>query len=172
MYSIVLKIRELKLLRDNMTGNPEGYDYTDLQILDHLAKKATVLLGDYATTLAALGREEKAINRRIRRAQGLGAKEAISAELLGIEEHLETLNEKADAAEPIDFQVEDGYYELIKAKVEAQKGWLGLDDIRGIVLGMIAAVKGAEPVADPVMAKAKPKPPLALVPKEEEVPIP
>lgn len=157
MYSIKLKVRELKLLRDNLTGNPEGYDYTDLQVLDHLAKKATVLLGDYATDLAALGRKEKEIRRRLLRAPSLALKEAINGELLDIEDQLEAMNAEADEAELVEFLMEDGHHALVKQKLQAQKGWLGGDDIRSLIIGMMEAVMGAKQVPDPVLAKAKEK---------------
>ncbi len=164
MYSITLKVRELKLLRDNLTGNPDGYDFTDLQVLDHLAKKATALLGDYAAKLAELGREEKAIQRRFRRALSLGARDTINIEMEDLKEELDALNETADLADPLDFVVEDGHLKLIQDKLQPQK-WLGLDEIRPIILGMVEAVQKAMKVPDPVLEKAKPG--LTLVPKEE-----
>ncbi len=151
MRTIHLNKRQARMLRDNLTNNSEGYDYTDLVRLDHLAKKLDELQGEYAIVMADQARQEKAIRRQLVRGQVTQAE--AERVLLDITYSVEDLTEQAEA-EPAELLVEDGDWKLIKDKLGNVSRWLGSDALRHVIIGMVQAVEQAES-DEPVDAKVK-----------------
>ncbi len=140
MRTIHLNRRGARTLRENLIGNQAGYDFLDLQRLDHLAKGLTEIQGEYGERMAVLAREEKQIRRQIARGQDVGLN---NVGLINIAYEVEDLDAEAEAVD-VCFVVEDGDYNLIKNKLDAQENWLANDEIRHVILGMIEAVNNAE----------------------------
>ncbi len=143
MHTIKLNRRQARMLRDNLTSNQGGYDYTDLCRLDHLARKLTALQGEYAEHMAELARDEKRIRRQGAAAGSQLEIDSLSRELLLLSYEVEDLNEAAEAID-VEFRLEDGDYRLISDKLDAVSRWQGSDDIRHVIIGMVEAVRAAE----------------------------
>lgn len=140
MRTITMNAREARLLRDNLTTNTVGYDFLDLKRLDHLAGKLTELQGEYATRMAELAREEKAIHRSFLRKQTDEVTANQQLRLLALD--VEEANEAAEGVE-LELHVEDGDYRLIADKVSAVSQWQANDEIRHVIIGMVEAVQSA-----------------------------
>jgi hypothetical protein len=137
---VKLTQRSARLLRDNLTSNQEGYDFLDLLRLERLAKQLTDLQGDYAVQMAELGREEKQIRRQAAREQ-ISEAEANKA-LQNISFEADDLHEAANGV-AVDFEIEDSDHRLVLSKLDAVNRWLGNDELRPIIIGMMEAVKAA-----------------------------
>lgn len=143
MRVIELNRRQARVLRENLTSNQEGYDFTDLCRLDNLAKKLTTLQGEYAERMAELAREEKSARRLLVRATTPQETEAANRKLLTIQFEAEDLHETAEAVQ-IELKVEDGDYKLITDKVDNVGKWLATDEMRPTIIGMVQAIKDAK----------------------------
>lgn len=141
MRLIQLNQRGARLLRDNLTNNQDGYDYTDLCRLDFLAKKLTTLQGKYGERMAELARDERTIQRK--RAKDALTDLETNKAMLAISYEVEDLNEEAEKVE-VTFEVEDGDYRLIADKLNAVNKWIGVDGLRSTIIGMVEAVQNAE----------------------------
>lgn len=142
MKQITMSKRQMRMLRDNLTGNQEGYDYTDLCRLDFIAKKLTEAQGEYAEQLAEYDREGKAVRKRVLR--GELKDDAVQRLMNKATLAIEDLHEQAET-EQADLLVEDGDYKLIKDKIASAK-WLGADDTRSLIIGMVSAIHEAATV--------------------------
>lgn len=140
MRVIQLTQRAARLLRENLTTAQDGYDYTDLCRLDHLAKKLTVVQGSYAERMAELAREEKRIRREFLKGTLTQPEADRQMNLLSFE--VEELNEEA-AGVQVELRVEDGDYRLIRDKLSAVGRWMGNDELRGHIIGLVDAVENA-----------------------------
>ena len=145
MRKLNLTQRQARLLRDNLVGNPAGYDYLDLCRLDNLAKRLTVLQGDFGLQMAELVRQEKRIRREL--ARGEISDEKASSQLLDLRFAVEDLQEEADGIQ-VSLSLEDGDYKLVSDKVTSVETWLATDELRPVIIGMMEAIKSAEVVAD------------------------
>jgi len=142
MRTINLSQRAARMLRENLTSSQEGYDYVDLLRLDRLAKTLTGLQGEYADGMAELGRRERQLRRRMARATSPAELEAATKELQGLFFEAEDLNEAGGLVE-VELQLEEGDYRLVLDKLESVGRWMGSDELRHLVIGMVEAVKGA-----------------------------
>lgn len=147
MRKIKLSQLEARMLRQNLVSSTEGYDYLNLVRLDHLAKKIEASLGEYGEAMAALALREKQIRRTIARAKSPVELEAANRALVDLTFEVEDLEEGA-ATVPVEIVVEDGDYDLIRDKIDSVERWNAFDAIRQTVIGMVEAVKKAEPVDD------------------------
>ncbi len=143
MRIIQLTQRTARMLRDNLTANQEGYDFTDLVRLDGLAKRLTTLQGEYAVTLAEMSRDERKIRRALVRAASPAEEEQSNRALLALRFDVDDLNEVASQV-AVEFRVEDGDHKLIRDKVDAVGHWIGTDDVRPFAIAMVEAVRNAE----------------------------
>ena len=141
MRIITLNQRQARILRQNLTNNQDGYDYTDLLRIDYLAKRMNTLLGDYAAKIAELAREEKRINRALARASD-AEREKLQREMMGLGYDVADLDEAAELVE-VTFRVEDGDHKLILDKLEAVGRWAATDELRPVIIGIKEAVKNA-----------------------------
>ena len=140
MRTINLNRQQARLLRHQLTQNPVGYDFLDIQRIDYLANKLTELQGEYGIRMAELAREEKQARRLI--AKGIDVEDN-NAAITDIIFEVEDLDEEAEAGNVL-FTVEEGDYKLIKSKLDAQDSWLANDEIRRVIIGMVDALTNAE----------------------------
>ena len=160
MRQIELSPREARMLRDTLAANQEGYDYPDLKKLDWLCQKLTALMGEYGAKMVEFGREERRIRKSLSRGQITQA--AADEALAGVRYDVEDLNEEADKADPMPWFLEEADYKLVKDKLSGVK-WIGLEDMRSLIIGMMEAIEEAkqvEPaaVAAPLESEAKAEP--------------
>lgn len=141
MRQINLNQRELRMLRDTLTAKEEGYDYTDLLRLDFLAKKMTSAMGEYATAMAELAREEKQIRRKHRKGEATDLE--LNKALNRIRVDVDEAHEAAEAAQ-VQYRLEDGDWKLVVSVLEGVQRWTATDDIRETIMGMRDAVGKAE----------------------------
>ena len=143
MRTIKITARQARLLRDNLTGNREGYDYVDLLKLDKLAKELTVLQGSYAERMAELAREERRARKQFIKAESPASKDEADRQLALITFEVQDLHEAAETA-PVELKVTEAEWKLISDKLEGVERWTGADDLRASVIGLVEAVRNAE----------------------------
>lgn len=154
MRTIHLSARSARLLRDNLTGNREGYSYAELLRLDHLAQKLSQVQGEYDTAMSELARRERAARRAAVRATSPAEAVEVSRELGLIAFDAEDAHEAA-AGVAVEIQVEESDWRLINDKLDGVGQWVGGDDMRSVIIGMVEAVRGAESDVEEQAAPAK-----------------
>ena len=143
MRTIKISARQARMLRENLTGKAEGYDYVELLKLDKLAKDLTVLQGHYAERMAELAREERSARRQFIKAESPESRSEADKALALISFEVQDLHQEAENT-PVDLQVSEGEWKLINDRISSVEHWTATDDLRESVIGMIEAVRNAE----------------------------
>lgn len=143
MRTIKISARQARILRENLTGKPEGYEYVELLKLDKLAKELTTLQGRYDERMAELRREERAARRQFVKNESPESRNEADKQLALITFEVQDLHEEAEAT-PVEFQVSEGEWKLINDRISSVERWTAADDLRASVIGLIDAVQNAE----------------------------
>ncbi len=143
MRTIHLSTRTARLLRDNLTTQASGYQYAELLRLDRLARHLTEVQGEYEVTMSDLARRERTARRQAARATSPAETAEVNRELTLIAYEAEDAHEAA-AAVAVDLQVEESDWRLINDKLDGVGQWVGSDDVRPVIIGMVEAVREAE----------------------------
>lgn len=153
MRTVHLTKREARMLRENLTSNQEGYDYTDLLRLDKLCGQLTDFQGDYAETIAKLARQERSARRLLLDISNPDNQAEGQRQMVGIQLDMDDLNEQTGNAR-FPFQLSETDYDLVCDKVFSVQRWQGSDQSRSLAIGMVEALKAA--VSDQADDEIKP----------------
>ncbi len=165
MRQIKISQRQARMLVENLTANKDGYDFLDLKKLDWLAGRLQDLQGEYGSRMAELAREERAIRRQLARAElqieknkKLPEQERAEAnrplldqqmlctkELAVMGMDIADLHEGAESV-MVELLVEEADRKLIEHKLDSVEKWMGVNEFRALIIGLVEAVKNAPEV--------------------------